>query len=154
MDNAQRMLQLEHLDKKLTLLRESMSVDIPAKGWINAIRNTINMSLKQLGKRLNITTQSVKEIEEREQSKSITLKNLSDAAEALDMQLVYGLIPKAKSLKMMIEDASLKAAIQIVKRTSHNMSLEEQENDPKRIEQAIKDQAQEIAKEIPKYLWD
>lgn len=154
MNISNRMLQLEHLDKKLNMMKQIGAVEIPSKGWFFTIRNTLNMSLKQLGKKLGITAQSVKEIEEREQSRSITLKNLSEAAEALDMRLVYGLVPKNESLKKMIEDSSYKVAKQIVMRASHSMSLEDQENRPERIEQAIIDKANEIAKEIPKYLWD
>jgi transcriptional regulator with XRE-family HTH domain len=41
------------------------------------------MSLRQLGERLQISQQSVKEIEEREVSGSITLKSLRETAEAL-----------------------------------------------------------------------
>jgi len=154
MSNAQRKLQVEHLNRKLNLMKQLDNVELPSKGWIFSIRNTLNMSLKQFGNRLNITAQSAKEIEEREQSKSITLRNLADAAEALDMYLVYGLVPKHDSLKKMIEEAAYNAAKQIVTRTSHSMSLEDQENLPERIEQSIKDKANEIENELPRYIWD
>ena len=154
MINAKKKLQIEHLDKKFKLMKRFSSVDAPTRGWIFLVRKTLNISLKQLGNKLNITPQSVKEIEEREQNKSITLKNLSAAADALDMRLIYGLIPKDDSLEKLIERKSYEAANQIVQRTSHSMSLEEQKNQPERIKKAIEDKTKELQQELPRYLWD
>jgi len=57
------------------------------------------MSLEQLGDKLNITRQSAQNLEKREAEDSITLKSLEEAANAIDMQLVYGLAPKMVVLK-------------------------------------------------------
>ncbi|GBD88678.1 hypothetical protein BMS3Abin03_02618 [bacterium BMS3Abin03] len=152
--NTKRKLQIEQLDKKFTILKKCSEVITPSKGWLFAIRNTLNMSLKQFGRKLNITAQSAKEIEEREQTKRITLKNLSEAAEALDMQLIYFLIPKNESLEKTIEKRAREVGREIVLRTSHSMSLENQENLPERIEKAIEDKAEQLKNEIPRFLWD
>lgn len=154
MKNNRQKLQIEQLDKKLSILKSCKDIAHPSKGWIFTVRNTLNMSLKQFGNKLNITAQSAKEIEEREQSKSITLKSLSEAAEVLNMRLVYGLIPKDKSLGEIIEKRAYEVAKEIVLRTSHSMSLEDQENLPERIQKAIKDKAEQIKNELPRYLWD
>ena len=52
------------------------------------------MSLRQLRNRLHISPQSVKEIEDREVSGTITLNSLRDTANAMDMKLVYGFVSK------------------------------------------------------------
>ena len=39
-------------------------------------------------------------------------------------------------------------------RTSHTMKLEDQENTQERLQKAIKDRAEKIKQEMPKYLWD
>ena len=96
----------------------------------------------------------MKEIEERERNKSITLKGLNDAAEALDMKLVYALIPKNDSLQKIIENRAYEAARDIVLRTSHSMGLEDQQNRDERLRKAIKDRAEKIARELPRFLWD
>ena len=57
------------------------------------------MSLEQLGDKLNITRQRAQNLEKREAEDSITLKSLEEAANAIDMQLVYGLAPKMVVLK-------------------------------------------------------
>ena len=127
---------------------------IPALGWINTIRTALNMSLRQMGKRLSITPQSMKEIEQREKDGSITIKNLREAGNALHLQLVYGFIPKEESLEKMVEKRAYELARDIVLRTSHSMMLEDQQNSKQRIEKAIKERAEEIKNEMPGYLWD
>lgn len=65
------------------------------------------MSLKQLAVKLDITKQSVREIEIRKKS-SITLNSLEETANALDMKLVYGLVPKEGSLDRLIKQKAKK----------------------------------------------
>lgn len=154
MKDLNKALALEQLDKKTKKIASLDETLIPSRGWVNLIRTTLNMSLKQLGKKLNITSQSVKEIEAREADKKITLEKLNAVAEALNLKFVYGFIPKAGSFDQMIEKRALDVAKQIVLKTSHTMALEDQQNEPARIKKAIKDRAQQIKNEMPKYLWD
>ena len=126
----------------------------PPTGWIKAVRTAIGMSLLQLGNRLSITKQSVQDIERREKDGSVTIKALREIARALDMQLVYGLIPNDGSLEAMIERKAKELATEIVLRTSNNMKLEDQENTKQRIEKAIQERAVAIKNEMPKTLWD
>jgi predicted DNA-binding mobile mystery protein A len=150
----QNKLLIQQLDKKLNVLRKMESAATPAYGWIYAIRTALKMSLRQMGNRLSIAPQSMKEIEQREKEGSITLKNLREAGKALNLQLVYGFIPKEESLEKMIEKRAYEIAREVVMRTSHSMKLEDQENSKKRIEKAIKERAEEIKNEMPGYLWD
>lgn len=154
MKDLNKALALEQLDKKTKKIASLDETLIPSRGWVNLIRTTLNMSLKQLGKKLNITSQSVKEIEAREADKKITLEKLNAVAEALNLRFVYGFIPKDGSFDQMIEKKALVIAKQIVLKTSHTMALEDQQNNTARIKKAIKDRAQQIKNEMPKYLWD
>jgi len=144
----------EQLDNKIIKLQVLEDIAVPPSGWIYAIRQALNMSLRQLAQRLSITPQSVKEIEEREKNSTISVKVLNQVATALDMKLVYGFIPKGKTLEKMIEIRAHQVAKQIVERTSIHMVLEDQENNQKRIEKAIRDKSEELMKEMPKILWD
>jgi predicted DNA-binding mobile mystery protein A len=98
-----RKLIIEQLDKKIITFYKLSNVVLPPSGWIYSIRQGINMSLRQLGQRLSITPQSVKEIEEREKNGTISIKVLKQVAFALNMRFVYGFIPKEKTLEKMIE---------------------------------------------------
>lgn len=154
MDALSRKLVLEQLDRKLAGLQVLREIEMPPNGWINAVRKALNMSLVQLARRLSITSVSVKEIEGREQNKTITLNKLIEVGEALDLQFVYGFIPKQGSLEKMIEQRSLDVAREVVTRTSHTMKLEDQENTKERLQKAIKARAASIQQELPRYLWD
>lgn len=144
----------EQLDNKIVKFSILENVVIPSQGWIYSIRQGINMSLRQLGQRMSITPQSVKEIEEREKNGTISIKILKQAAAALNMKFVYGFIPSEKTLEGMIERKAEELARSIVERTSIQMGLEDQRNSPERINKAIKEKAAELKNDMPKMLWD
>ncbi|MCX6233100.1 MAG: mobile mystery protein A [Bacteroidetes bacterium] len=154
MKNLQQKLIIEQLDKKIEQLHKIDNLIIPSEGWVYSIRTAMKMSLRQLGNRMGITAQSVKEIELREKSETISIKKLTAVARALDMKFVYGFIPGEKSIENIIEKRAYEIAERIVLRTSMTMQLEDQENSEARIEKAIKNRAEEIIREMPKYLWD
>ena len=112
------------------------------------------MSLQQVADKLAITKQSVQEIETREKEGSITLNNLKETANALDMQLVYGLVPKDGTIEDLIERKAKELALRIVSRTSNTMKLEDQENSKQRLQKAIEERTAIIKNEMPKSLWD
>jgi predicted DNA-binding mobile mystery protein A len=154
MNIEKQKLIIEQTDKKLSLLKPLENVTPPQRGWIYSIRAALKMSLRQLGNRLNISAQSVKELEEREANGAITLKSLRELADALNMKLVYGFVPKNDNVENMIEKRAKEKAREIVLRTSNTMRLEDQENSQTRIEKAIKNKTEEIKNKMPKYLWD
>lgn len=144
----------EQLDSKLAKFGDLEHIIVPPNGWIFSIRQGLNMSLRQLGERLSVTPQSVSEIEQREKSGTVSLKVLNHVASALDMKFVYGFIPKEKSLANMVEKKAAELAKIIVERTSVQMNLEDQKNSEARIKKAINEKTEELANELPRYLWD
>jgi predicted DNA-binding mobile mystery protein A len=154
MKNYKQQLIIQQTDQKLAVFIPLRSTVIPSKGWINTVRTSLKMSLRQVGSRLKISSQSVKEIEEREAAGTITLNSLRDAANAMDLQLVYGFVSKHDTLEQMIEKRAKEFATEIVMRTNTTMTLEDQQNSKERIEKAIAQKTVEIKFEIPKYLWD
>ena len=154
MKNDNRKLMIEQLDKKLAKYALIGKNGIPVSGWIKAIRTALNISLVQFARILKKSSPTVKGIEEREADKSITLKKLSEVGDALNLDLVYGFVPRDGSLEKMIERRAHEVAKEIVMRTSHTMKLEDQENTEERLQKAIKDRADKIKNELPKYLWD
>ena len=154
MKSQNTLLVIRQLDKKLIALRALQEIQPPASGWVNLLRKTLKISLRQLGDKLSITPQSARAIEIREKEGSITLKAMTEFADALDMKLVYGFIPKDGSLEKMIERKARKLATSIVNRTSTTMKLEDQGNTEERLKQAITELTEEIKRDIPKNLWD
>ena len=150
----QKKLLLEQLDRKLKPFQEIKSIQVPQRGWIHMIRTTLNMTLQQLGQRLNITKQGMQDIEEREGSGSVTIKSLKEVGNALDMQFVYGFVPNQNSIEKLVELKARELAKKIVLRTNHNMRLENQGNSEENIKQAIDELANEIKREMRRSLWD
>jgi predicted DNA-binding mobile mystery protein A len=147
-------LQLQQLDEKLKAFSIPARISQPPIGWIKAIRTTLGISLDQLGKKLSITKQSMKEIEQREVEGSVTLNRLMEVAKALDMELVYGFVPKDGSLEALLERKSIEVATEIVMRTSQTMKLEGQEISEKRKVKNIRELADELKNKVSKKIWD
>jgi predicted DNA-binding mobile mystery protein A len=149
-----RKLLIEQLDQKLQPFSESRKVLVPERGWINTIRTALNMTMAQLGTKLNITRQGVKRIEESEANGTITLNSLKDVAMALDLNMVYALVPKNGTIDDLIQKKADKLAKKIVLRTNQNMKLEDQGIGDDKIAETIKELANEIKREMRKSLWD
>ena len=151
---ARRYLLLQQLDRKMEAYAPLKRAAILPGGWVHSIRTAVGLSLAQLGRKLTMTKQGALDIERREQDGTITLKSLQEAARAMDMQLVYGFVPQDGSLDALIERKAIELATKIVLRTSATMQLEDQRNSAARLEAAIRERAEEIKKEMPRYLWD
>lgn len=147
-------LQMDQLESRVTRFSQARELPNPPTGWIRAIRLAFGMSMQQLADKLSITKQSVHEIEMREREGSITIRSLTETANALDMELVYGFVPKDGSLNKYLDKKARSLAEKIVSRTSGTMKLEDQENTTERLNKAIDERAEIIKRELPKALWD
>jgi len=147
-------LILEQLNRKIKPFSKINNIIIPERGWIYTIRKSLNMTLEQLGRRVEKTRQGVKKIEEREADGTITLNALREIGRALDMKLIYGFSSKHESIHQMVDIKAKKLATNIVLRTHQNMQLEDQANSDDHIKEAIDELAQEIKRELRKSLWD
>lgn len=154
MKGTKQRLIIEQVDHKLSVFSSLKNVIVPERGWVHTVRTALKMSLRQFSQRLGIHPSSARAIEQRERDGAITVRALREAASALDMQLVYGFIPKDGSLEAMIEKKAEELATEIVQRTSQTMKLEDQENSNERIQKAIKQQTEALKYDIPRALWD
>ena len=144
----------QQLDSKILIARSLKNMQRPPTGWVKAVRSALGISLQQLGNKLSLTKQSIQEMESREKNYTITLKTLNEAANALDMELVYAFIPKDGSLEALIDRKAKALATKIVLQTSNNMKLEDQGNSEERIQKAIEERTEILKNEMPKILWD
>jgi len=103
---------------------------------------------------MNITSQGIRDIEQREKLGTVTIKTLQDVGDAFDMELIYGFAPKDKSVNAYVDRKALELAFQIVKRTSQTMKLEDQQNEQEIIMNAVNELKDEIKREMRKTLWE
>jgi predicted DNA-binding mobile mystery protein A len=101
-----------------------------------------------------MTKQGVKNMEKRESQEAISIKSLKEIANALDMQFVYGFVPKQGTIENLVNYKASELAKKIVLRTNTTMKLENQGNSDAQIENAIKELASEIKREMRKSLWE
>lgn len=149
-----RKLLIEQLDNKLKAFQTVETIVVPEKGWIHSIRTTLNMTLEQLGKKLNMSKQAINGIEEREADGATTIAILKEVGNALDMKLVYGFVPKEGTIDNLVTLKAKKLARKIVLRTNQNMKLEDQAISDNKVNESIEDLANELKREMKKSLWD
>ena len=141
-------------DKKLQEFAALKNTARPPKGWVNAIRSGMKMSLRQLGERLDVTPQSIKELETREKNGTVTIDALEKAGKALNMKLVYGFIPQEGSINEMIENQAHKVATRLINLTAAKLKPAVGETAEERKERAIEELTEELIRTMPRYLWD
>ena len=85
------------------------------------------MSAEQLGRRLNMTRQGVRDLEKREAAQTVSLASLRKAADALECDVVMALIPR-DSLENAVRQQARRKALEECNRLVHTMRLERQES--------------------------
>ena len=150
----QKKLILEQLDRKVKPFNSIKEIQIPQKGWIHTIRTGLNMTLEQLGHKLNKTKQGIRKIEESESLESISIKSMKEVGKVMNLQFVYGFIPNSGTFEKLVETKSRQLAKKIVERTNQNMLRENQGTGKKNIENAIEELSQEIKRELRRSIWD
>jgi predicted DNA-binding mobile mystery protein A len=121
-----RNLRLKQLDRALEPYRAARVVPRPSKGWIRSIRQALGVSSGELARRLGTSRQLPLQLEKGEAEDRITLKSLRAAANALDCDLVYALVPRAGSMQELIESRARTEAKDRVVGVEHSMALENQ----------------------------
>jgi predicted DNA-binding mobile mystery protein A len=121
-----RNLRLKQLDRAMEPYRAAREVPRPSKGWIRTIRQALGVSSGELARRLGTSRQLPLQLEKGEAEDRVTLKSLRAAANALDCDLVYALVPRAGSMQQLIENRARAEAKKHVLGVEHSMALENQ----------------------------
>lgn len=118
-------LARQHLDARAQRLRPLARDPRPRRGWIRAIRDALGMSTTELARRLELSQQSVSDLERSEQHETIRLSTLRRVADALDCDLVYALIPRT-SLDDATRTQARRKAADHLRTAAHHSRLEDQ----------------------------
>ena len=144
---------MKQLDQQLSELKSLKSVQSPMRGWLRAIRDALAMSGPQMARRMNVTKQRISLMEKAEVNGSATLNSMRQAAEALECQFVYAVVPR-DSLKATVERQARKQAEKEQAYTSHSMLLEDQMPSLEEREVALESAVADIIRRMPKSLWN
>jgi len=91
-------------------------------------------------------------MEAREATGSLTLRGLREAANALDCDVVYALVPRRGSLDATLRSRADRLARMSVAQVAHSMALEEQGVEQGTLNSAIKARTQDLL-DHPRALW-
>lgn len=147
--NDLRLRQLDAELHKYVSLRDST----PTAGWIKEIRRAIGMTAAQLAKRLHVTQAAVTGWEGREQAGTISLNTLRKAADAMDCDLAYVLIPRG-GLESTVNRRISDVAHQRVTDVSHTMGLEQQPVSDAYARRRISALVERMKAHPPRNLWE
>lgn len=147
------LLAANQMDRKLAVLRDGAVLfrSAVAGSWIRALRQALGLSTAALGRRMKLAQQSVVQLESNEKNGTITLASLRRAAEALDAELVYAIVPR-KSLRDTIFERAKQLAKERVAPVAHSMQLEAQGINEKELSDRITELARDLEKR-PRDLW-
>jgi predicted DNA-binding mobile mystery protein A len=141
------------LDDRLTPLRRNEELRAPSAGWIKAIRQALGMTTAQLGRRIGVSQPRIVELEQAEADRSVTLKSLDRAAEALGCRLVYALVPN-EPLETRVQRQAEAVAHQHMAAAGHSMRLEDQGTAPAVEAREVTRLAAELLARRPARIWD
>ena len=119
---------LSTLDSQVPAMTATQkSVSRPAGGWLRAVRQALGLAQAAVAKKTGLTQQAYAQFERGEASGTLSLGNLRRAAEAMDCELVYFLVPRPGRAKSFRELATqLDPDFAHLQASEHSMALEGQ----------------------------
>jgi predicted DNA-binding mobile mystery protein A len=141
----------KHLDAKFADGSLRMATDRPVRGWIRAIRDALGMSTRQLAARMGQTQPAITQLEQSEVSGRAQLDSLRRAANALECDLVYALVPRT-SLEETVRSRARLLAERDIAAINQTMKLENQALEADELAARIDDYAERLVAEGR--LWD
>lgn len=153
METRLKNLRLRQLDARLSAVRRCVPADPPRHGWTRTIRKALGMTTPQLAKRLGTSRQAVADLERREVLGTVTLGALRRAADALDCDVVYAVVPRTALREMRKRQARQRAERQLGS-VAHSMRLEAQGVSAGEHRRQVDERADGLLRTWSRALWD
>jgi len=123
--SALRQILLSDLQRRLpVLVAAHKQATRPAGGWLRAVRQALGLAQADVAKNVGISKQAYAQFEHGETKDTLTLASLQRAAEAMDCDLVYYLVPRANSFGELA--TRLDPTFVHLQASEHSMALEGQ----------------------------
>jgi predicted DNA-binding mobile mystery protein A len=150
-----RWLAIKQLDRQLNEWQTvNEKYGQPRAGWIKTLRVVLRMSVGQLANRLGLSRSRITQLENAEIHDAVTLRTLREAANALECDLVYAIVPKNhNTLEDIIKQQAEHIAKESVDRVAHSMSLEEQSINAEILRSQKDDLIKSLMEHLDKKLW-
>jgi predicted DNA-binding mobile mystery protein A len=152
MNTWEEKLIREQLDKKIKSWKILLTPENRLTPWIKSIRIALGMTLQDLADRMGTDKARISRIEKAEIEGDLRISTLKKVAEALEMEFVYGFLPK-DSLEAMVKNQARKIAVSTLSKVNYSMRLEDQELSEEERKKALIDLEQKILMEPPIDFW-
>lgn len=153
MDTSTRKLRRAQLDKFFNGTRESLaSVRSYGGSWIREIRESLGMSMQDLADRMGVIKQRIDRLEKDEAHGKVTIETMKKAAEALECEFVYAIVPK-NSLDKTLRNQAAHYVDHLINSTQHTMALEKQSLNSVEQEMIKKNLIDEILSKNERQIW-
>jgi predicted DNA-binding mobile mystery protein A len=146
-------LRLRQVDESIKHWQGLLNQTPPKGGWVKSIRQALGMSTSQLGRRMGLSRQGVTDLEKREVRRVVTLAALMKAAEAMNAELVYAIVPR-KSLAEAVRDQARTTADRQLKRVAHSMRLEAQHVSSDEYAKQLGEAQEKLLRNWSRHIWD
>ncbi|MDA1080919.1 MAG: mobile mystery protein A [Gemmatimonadetes bacterium] len=145
-------IQLRQLDERLEKVRDLAALESPPDGWVRTLRQALGMTTEQLAARMKVTRQAVLQLEAAERNRTSTWTSLRKAADAIDCEVVYAIVPRG-SLNQVLLRQGRKQAERHLARISQSMKLDAHLVGPAEQERQVDELAAHLAAERSRALW-
>lgn len=124
----------------------------PPEGWLRTNRKALQMPAKVIMKKAGIKTSELYRIEKAEVEGTLTLNKLKEAANAMDCDFYYAVVPRSE-IKEIIENKARRHAVKLLENANVHMQLESQGTSMEQIELQVDQVAEQLIKEMPEWFW-
>lgn len=118
-------LRLDQTERALAPFASLRGQAVPPGGWLRTVREALGRSVRAQAERAGVHASTLYHSETAEAEQRITLAQLRKLAEALDCEVVYGLVPR-QPLGDVVQAQAERRAQQEVLGVAHSMGLEAQ----------------------------
>lgn len=168
MDSDFIKLARRQLSPGLSMYRQAAATaPEPKSGWLATMRKAIGMTTTQLARRIGVAHPGVVRLEKNEKDGKVTIASMRKAAEAMNCEFVYAIIPRhhkgyagalpttdeGNVLDDFIRQEAYRAAYAEARRVGRTMALEDQALADDAFRAQVQDRAAELAAN-PRRLWD
>jgi predicted DNA-binding mobile mystery protein A len=97
---------------------------MPARGWLRAVREAIGLTQSEVATKMTVKRQSYAQFEAAEEKGTISVASMRRAADAMNCELVYFIVPRESVAGSYVELAQLHdPAAMHLRATDHSTAL-------------------------------
>ena len=135
-------LAISQANRRIKTIRQAFQGEKVRPGWIRYMRQTLNMTLKNLAARVGVSIATVAQAERGEAAGKVTIGTLRTMAQAMECEFVYAFISNV-DIDELLKKKALEKAKQILSRADTHMTLENQ-----RVEQNFQERLERLANKL------